>query len=107
MSKILLSVLKILLIAAAIFCTLRYLAEFSERQSVVLTAVAILLYVLQLPLGGEKPAFVPYGMFVKPNLGAILTDMELVRDTKEDWARVRAGIEKLPKEQWNIWDTGF
>jgi hypothetical protein len=107
MNKILLSVLKVLVVAGAIFCTLRYLAEFSGRQSVVVTVVATLFYLMRLPLGGEKPVFVPYGMFVKPNLGTILTDLELVKDTKEDWARVRAGIEKLPKEQWNIWNNGF
>ncbi len=107
MKKLIQAFFKMLFIVGTIFCALRYLADFSYKQSVVLTVVAFLFYLVRVPPREVKPPFVPYGIFIKPNFGAILSDLELVKDTKEDWARVRAGIEKLPKEHWNIWDSGF
>lgn len=107
MKNLLQAIVKMLFIVGAIFSAFRYLADFSFKQSGVLTVIAFLFYLMRVAPREAKPPFVPYGIFVKPNFPAILADLELVKNTKEDWARVRAEIEKVPKEQWNIWDSGF
>jgi hypothetical protein len=92
-----------LLIVIAAFCALRYLAGFSDTQSV---ALAIAVWLLWRPWfrQPEPLPFEPYSLSVRPNLHATLTDFELVKPTDEDWAKLRAGIEQVPKKPWNIWE---
>jgi hypothetical protein len=55
----------------------------------------------------EKLPFVPYHVFITPKFHSIATDFDLVKDSDEEWAKLREAIQKLPKEPWNIWDSGF
>ncbi len=107
MKRLLLSAVKTIVLMVALFCLLSFLGGFSNKQSVVL---AILLFVAysRSALSTTVPKFVPFNVFVTPNLYNILQDFELVKPTEEGWAEIRAGVETLSKEHWNIWhNRGF
>jgi hypothetical protein len=90
----------------AVFSASYFLGGFSESQSITLAVLAVLFYWAILT-AAKTQRFVPYSVLLQPNLYAIVKDLGLVEDTKEAWAEIRAGIEKLPKEPSNIWDSGF
>ena len=108
MKHFLLSAMKAMFYTAALLCLFSFLGGFSYRQSFLL---ALLFYAalswnsLSIP---RKQKFVPFNVFVIPNLDNILQDFDLVKPTDEGWAEIRVGIEKLSKEHWNIWNNqGF
>ncbi len=92
-----------------LFCVLLFVADFSETQSFVLAAIAVLFYVMLRLRTIHRPTFVPYQMSVRPNLHLICTDFEFVEDTEESWAKIHHEIDKLPKAPWNLWywNSGF
>ena len=107
MKRIQLSLLKVVLLLASLFCVLRYWAKFSSTQSGVLTVIGFLIYGLIAPLKEERPPFVPYSIFVRPNFRAILIDFDLIVESEEAWADLWTGVSKVPKAHWNVWDSGF
>jgi hypothetical protein len=92
-------------VAVLLFGTLWFLGDFSGRQSLVLAAIGGLVFGIVLWL--QKPPFVPYRVFVTPNMRSILRDFQIVEDTKEAWTYVQEVIEKLPHRPGNIWEYGF
>lgn len=107
MRKFLLDAVKALVSIAALFCLLSFLGGFSDKQSILL---ALLLYAAYSrdSLSAKEQKFVPFTVFVTPNLHNILQDFELVRPTEGEWPEIGAGVEKLSKELWNIWhNKGF
>ncbi len=108
MKNFLLSSVRAIVCIGVLFCLLYFLGGFSNKQSFLL---ALLLYAVMswsLLSIAKEPRFVPFTVFVSPNLHNILLDFDLVEPTDEGWAEIRAGIEKLTKEHWNIWNNkGF
>jgi len=51
----------------------------------------------------EGPHFVPYEVSIRPNFYTILTDFDLVKDTRDAWDVLGSRIRKVPKGPWNIW----
>jgi hypothetical protein len=107
MKNFLLGAVKAIAGILALYCLLSFLGGFSDKQSILL---ALLLFAAfsrnSLAIGEQK--FVPFNVFVAPDLHNILQDFELAKPTEEGWAEIRAGIEKLSKEHWNIWhNKGF
>jgi len=108
MKNFLLSAVKAIVYIVALFCLLSFLGGFSDKQSILLS----LLFYAALSGNSQSVTkeleFVPFNVFVIPNLYNILQDFDLVKPTEEGWAEIRQGIEKLSKEQWNIWNNkGF
>jgi hypothetical protein len=97
--------IRTLLVGLVVFATLKYVVDFSARQSAVLAAIGALVFYLLLTL--QKPPFVPYHVFVQPKIRSILKDFELLKDTEEEWAALWSKVEKLPQAPWNIWTSGF
>jgi hypothetical protein len=106
MNLAMLNFLKRVIVLVVVFCALRYLGDFPEKQSIVLAVIVMLLYREVIPLS-DQPKFVPYRVFVRPDVHAIVTDLELVKGTEESWAELRAEIEKLPKQPCDVWSSGF
>jgi hypothetical protein len=107
MNSFLSKAVKALVYFVVSFCLLSFLGGFSEVQSIVL---ALLLCVVfsRTSLATRETKFVPFSVFVAPELHKILQDFDLVKDTDEGWEEFRQGRDKLPKEEWNIWKTmGF
>ena len=103
----LLSAVKAIVYIVVLFCLLSFLGGFSDKQSILL---ALLFYAAfsRSGLPTKEQKFVPFSVFVAPNLFNILVDFDLVKPTDEGWAEINAGIEKLSKEHWNIWNNkGF
>lgn len=91
-----------------LFILLRYVAFFSHRQSFLMAFILVGLYAgLSELQPRRRSSFVPYSVFIRPNYHAILTDFGLLKDTKEDWVELWEAIHKLPKQPWNIWDSGI
>jgi hypothetical protein len=91
-----------------LFLLLRYVANFSDRQSLLLAFIAVGLHsgLAQLQPRKQRP-FVPYSVFVRPKFRAILKDFDLINDTDENWAKLSREIQHLPKQPWNIWESGL
>lgn len=107
MKNFLLSAVKAIVYIGILFCLLRFLGGFSDKQSILLALLfyAALLWIL---LAIREHKFVPFSVFVSPNLYNILLDFDLVKPSEDGWAEIRAGVEKLSKERWNIWSNkGF
>jgi hypothetical protein len=101
------TITKELLVIAALFCLLRYVAAFSATQSALLSLSLFVLYAMIHSLRAANVPFVPYSVFVVPNLYVILGDFDLGKDTEEWRAELRSGIAELPQAPWNIWKSGF
>src|SRR6266550_1492407 len=107
MKNFLLSAVKTIVYIVVLFCLLSFLGGFSDKQSILL---ALLFYAALswTSLRTREEEFVPFNVFVSPNLYNILLDFDLVQPSEEGWTEIRAGIEKLSKEHWNIWNNkGF
>jgi hypothetical protein len=89
------------------FCAMYYFGEFSQRQSIALACLAALFCWVSFSTAEVQTQFVPFSVYVVPNLHALVTDLGLVDGTENGWAEIRAGIERLPKEPSNIWHSGF
>lgn len=107
MPNILRQLFKLTVFFVILFVALFYLGGFSLAQSIALTLLFCTIWLLVVLRTQEKLPFVPYRVFVRPNFHRIVTDFDLVKDSKEEWAKLWEGIEKLPKEPWNIWNSGF
>lgn len=108
MKNFLLSALKAIVYIVALFCLLSFLGGFSDKQSILLACVFYSVFSRNSLSIAKEQKFVPFSVFVAPNLHNILLDFDLVKPTDEGWAEIRAGVEKLSKEHWNIWNNkGF
>jgi hypothetical protein len=94
------------LFAVLLFVALYYVGDFSGRQSLVLAVIGALAFRMVQWLH-EPPPFVPYEVFVDPDMRSILSDFHLLEDTKEAWANMQEMIERLPHHTANIWEYGF
>jgi hypothetical protein len=107
MTWILITIFKTVLFALVLFCSFLFLAGFSEAQSLVLTVIVVGFYIeLRWRTIPADVPFVPYRVFVEPNLHLIATDFALVEDTAEAWNQIWIEIEKVPKAPWNLWHRG-
>src|SRR6266568_1760826 len=107
MKNFLLRAAKAIVYIVALFGLLRFLGGFSDKQSILLS---LLFYVALSERSHQlqEEKFVPFSVFVIPNLHNILQDFDLVKTTDAGWGEIRQGIEKLSKEHWNIWNNkGF
>src|SRR5438094_8321691 len=92
----------------ALFCLLSFLCGFSDKQSILLALLFYAVLSVKSQSVTKELEFVPFNVFLIPNLYNILQDFDLVKSTEDGWAEIRQGIEKLSKEQWNIWNQkGF
>jgi hypothetical protein len=106
MKRILITILKTVLLAVVLFCSFLFLAGFSEAQSLVLTAFAMVFYAELRSRTKQNVPFVPYHVFIEPKLHLMATDFALVEDTAGAWEQIWTEIEKLPKAPWNLWHRG-
>jgi hypothetical protein len=91
------AVAKALLIGAALFCSFQYLAEFSPKQTWVLTIVAWLGYGLYESLRVSSrltEGFTPFFVSVRPNWYELLRDYKIVQTDEESFWR-------KTDEQWH------
>jgi len=94
-------------VAAALYVILRYLCDFSLRQSVVLTLLGWFVFVLYLYLHAlivsqrSRTAFSPFKVFIEPKWHSLLSDLKLV-NSEEEWHRLNQAIESLPASQYNV-----
>jgi hypothetical protein len=102
----LLSVLKALFGIGALCCVLWYVADFSLIQSVVLTIFGFALYSMFLALRDVSKPIVPYRIHVMPRWYELVHDFGFVADD-EAWGTLWEEIEKIPREPWNVWQSGF
>lgn len=106
MKRVLIRICKTLLLAGVIFCSFFFLAGFSEVQSLVLMAFAMLGYAELRSRTKQDAPFVPYHVFVEPKLHLMATDFALIEGTGRTWEQVWTEIDKLPKAPWNLWHRG-
>lgn len=107
MNSFLSKAVKALIYFVVSFCLLSFLGGFSEMQSIVL-ALLLCVAFLRPSLATRETKFVPFSIFVAPELHKILQDFDLVKDADGAWEEFRQGRDRLPKEEWNIWKTmGF
>jgi hypothetical protein len=100
--------IKWLALFVLLFALFRYLAFFSDRQSLLMAFILVGLYERLSELAKQKQVpFVPYSLFIRPNYHTILIDFGLLKDAKDNWAELWDAIRKLPKKPWNIWETGL
>ena len=97
------SVLKNLFVAAALFATFRYIAEFSLLQATILAVLGFAVYftvhdvyrTLKTPWFVEQN-FQPFWISIRPNWQALLLDFGLVKDEEEYrqvWERMRNRLD--------------
>lgn len=101
------TLLRLAVAFALVFSGAYYLGGFSQSQSITLAVFAVVFYGMFLSTTNQAQRFVPYSVFVQPNLYAIVKDLGVVTDTQDGWAVIRQGIERLRKDPSNIWDSGF
>lgn len=92
-------------LAVSLFGALYFVGDFPGRQSLVLAGVGVVVFWIVWWL--QKVPFVPYRVYVAPDMRSILTDFQLVENTEEAWAYVQEVIEKLPHRPGNVWEYGF
>jgi hypothetical protein len=108
MKNPLLSAVKSIVYFVVLFFVLSFLGGFTGKQSIVLAVLFYAALSWNSLSTAKKQEFVPFSVFVAPNLYNIVVDFDLVKPTDEGWAEFNAGIEKLSKEHWDIWNNkGF
>ncbi len=90
-----------------LFAGLFYLGGFSVAQSIALAFLFSMVWLFVVLRTEERLPFVPYQVFIRPKFRTIAADFDLLKDSDEEWAKLWKEIEKLPKEPWNIWESGF
>jgi hypothetical protein len=94
---------------AAFYVCVRYLGDFSSRQSTVLTFLAWICYELYAKLRASSPTanvFSPFRVWIIPNWYQLLSDLKLV-GTEEEWHRLREEAKKLPASDYSVFRNGF
>jgi hypothetical protein len=98
-----------ILFAGLLYVLFRYVAEFSDRQSIVLAVVAWVGYGLYESLNLSRKSvdvFTPFCVSFFPNWYELLSDFKLIKD-KEDWKQLCEAENKIPPSKFNVFKQGF
>jgi hypothetical protein len=107
--KLAITIVKTLVVAGSLFLLFRYVAEFSLRQSIALTALGELvwgLFVYGSAARYVEPTFKPFYVRVMPNWLELLRDQNLIKDEK-DWEALYAGVEERPPSEYSALRSGI
>jgi hypothetical protein len=100
---------KELVFLAAFYAGVRYLGEFTLRQSIALTFIAWIGYELYAKLnasGRVGKGFEPFCVSIHPNWYELLSDFKLIGGM-EEWHRLREEAERMPASEYNVFRSGF
>jgi hypothetical protein len=94
---------------AAFYAGVRYLGEFTLRESIALTFIAWVGYELYAKLNASRrveKVFEPFCVSVHPNWYELLSDFQLIVGM-EAWHRLREEAERVPASEYNVFRSGF
>ncbi len=92
-------------VAAALYVILRYLCDFSVRQSVVLDLLGYLVFELYASQRSRR-AFSPFRVVIQPNWHPLLWDFKLVNN-EEEGRRFDEAIGRVPASEYNVYRSGI
>src|SRR5258708_21356493 len=94
---------------AAFYAGVRYLGDFTLRQSIALTFIALIGYELYVKLNASRRverAFEPFCVSIYPNWYELLSDFKLIGGM-EEWHRLREEAERVPASEYSVFRSGF
>ncbi len=93
----------------AFYAGVRYLGEFTLRQSIALTFIAWIGYELYAKLNASRRVekiFEPFCVSIHPSWYELLSDFKLIGGM-EEWHRLREEAERVPASEYNVFRAGF
>lgn len=94
---------------AVFYAGVRYLGDFTLRQSIALTFIAWIGYELNARLKASRrveKVFEPFCVSIYPNWYELLSDFKLI-GSMEEWHRLREETEKVPASEYSVFRGGF